>query len=230
MAAPQTACSCGGAHTGERARSDRICALALGGDPVRYTEVDRTAPATQEEVCIMSWARQGPPPTLVTLLPAAFHPLPLYFSKAPLHKAWPGGLKEAGTPGITAELEQRSVTVETHAAFSRDRHQELLYLRSKMIDLEDRSRRDNVQFLGFLETIEGTDMHSFLRETLPKLTGLTLDPPDFQRAHRLGPKQQDAANRPCPIIACSCDTRRPANSYREPAHTDPAGWTDRRSG
>ncbi|KAJ1206068.1 hypothetical protein NDU88_001478 [Pleurodeles waltl] len=59
-------------------------------------------------------------------------------------------------------LEQRVTTVEAHVASSRDWEQELLYLRSKMTNLEDRSRRDNVRFLGFPENIEGEDIHSFL--------------------------------------------------------------------
>ncbi|KAJ1115230.1 hypothetical protein NDU88_003456 [Pleurodeles waltl] len=46
-------------------------------------------------------------------------------------------------------------------------------------------------------------MHSLLQETLPKLTGITFDPPlEFQRAHRLGPKRPDTTVRPRPIIAC----------------------------
>ncbi|KAJ1214656.1 hypothetical protein NDU88_002274 [Pleurodeles waltl] len=40
-------------------------------------------------------------------------------------------------------LEQRVTTVEAQASSSLDRDQELLYLCSKLIDLEDRSRRDN---------------------------------------------------------------------------------------
>ncbi|KAJ1203493.1 hypothetical protein NDU88_007278 [Pleurodeles waltl] len=98
---------------------------------------------------------------------------------------------------------QRVSTVEMHITSFTDRDQELLYLLSKLIDLEDRSRRNNIRFLGFLETIEGADIHSYLRETLPKLTGLTFDPSlEFQRVHRLGPKRRDDANRPRPIIAC----------------------------
>ncbi|KAJ1092979.1 hypothetical protein NDU88_006089 [Pleurodeles waltl] len=109
----------------------------------------------------------------------------------------------AGFQSRELGLEQRVSTVETHITSFTDRDQELLHLRSKLIDLEDRSRRDNVRFLGFPETIEGADIHSYLRETLPKLTGLTFDPPlEFQRVHRLGPKRQEDANRPHPIIAC----------------------------
>ncbi|KAJ1093687.1 hypothetical protein NDU88_006783 [Pleurodeles waltl] len=98
----------------------------------------------------------------------------------------------AGFQSRVTALEQRMMTVETPVALALDRDQELLYLRSKVIDLEDRSRSDNVCFLGFPETIEGADVQSFLKTTLPQLTGLTFDPPlEFQRAHRLGPKRRD---------------------------------------
>ncbi|KAJ1174183.1 hypothetical protein NDU88_006006 [Pleurodeles waltl] len=105
----------------------------------------------------------------------------------------------AGFQSRVLGLEQRVSTVETHIISFTDRDQELLYLRTKLIDLEDRSRRDNVRSLGFPETIEGADIHSYLRETLPKITGLTFDPHlGFQRVHRFGPKRRDDANRPRP--------------------------------
>ncbi|KAJ1139541.1 hypothetical protein NDU88_005911 [Pleurodeles waltl] len=50
----------------------------------------------------------------------------------------------AGFQSRVMGLDQQVSLVEAHAASSRDRDQELLYLRSKMTDLEDRSRRDNV--------------------------------------------------------------------------------------
>ncbi|KAJ1147826.1 hypothetical protein NDU88_000680 [Pleurodeles waltl] len=94
-------------------------------------------------------------------------------------------------------LEQRVTIIEAQFASSQDRDQELLFLRSKMTDLEDRSRRDNIRFRGFPENIEGEDIHAFLQETLPKLTGITFDPPlEFQRPHRLGPRRPDTATRP----------------------------------
>ncbi|KAJ1159744.1 hypothetical protein NDU88_000249 [Pleurodeles waltl] len=100
-------------------------------------------------------------------------------------------------------LEQRVSTVEAHASSFQDRDQELLFLRSKLTDLEDRSRRDNVCFLGFPENNEGEDLHGFLRETLPSLTGITFEPPlEFHRAHRLGPRRPGMDTRPRPIIAC----------------------------
>ncbi|KAJ1099276.1 hypothetical protein NDU88_004378 [Pleurodeles waltl] len=93
-------------------------------------------------------------------------------------------------------LEQRVTTVEAQVASSQDRDQELLFLRSKMTYLEDRSRRDNVRFLGFPRNSEGEDIHASLLEMLPKLTGINFDPPlEFQRAHRMGPRRPDAATR-----------------------------------
>ncbi|KAJ1124281.1 hypothetical protein NDU88_002742 [Pleurodeles waltl] len=112
-------------------------------------------------------------------------------------------LDTAGFQSSVMGLEQRVTMVEAQAATSQARDQELLYLCSKLTDLEDRSRRDNVRFLGFPETIEGEDMHSFLRETLLKLTDITFNPPlEFHRSHRLGPKRPRATARPLPIIAC----------------------------
>ncbi|KAJ1214204.1 hypothetical protein NDU88_001830 [Pleurodeles waltl] len=109
----------------------------------------------------------------------------------------------AGFQSRVMGLEQRVTMVEAQVATSQDRDQILLYLRSKLADLEDRSRRDNIRFLGFPEAIEGEDMHSFLREALPKLTGITFDPPlEFHRAHRLIPKRPGETAHPRPIIAC----------------------------
>ncbi|KAJ1128379.1 hypothetical protein NDU88_006758 [Pleurodeles waltl] len=100
-------------------------------------------------------------------------------------------------------LEQWVTMIEAQVASSPDRDQELLFLYSKMMDLEDRSQRDNVRLLGFPENNEGEDIQAFLRETLPKLTGITFDPPlKFQRVHRLGPRRPETAIRPQPIIAC----------------------------
>ncbi|KAJ1108384.1 hypothetical protein NDU88_005760 [Pleurodeles waltl] len=97
-------------------------------------------------------------------------------------------------------LEQR---VTTQATLAADRDQELLYLHSKVIDLEDTSRRDNIRFLGFPKEVEGADVQSFLKNTLPRLTGLTFDPPlEFQRAQRLGSKRREGTSHPRPIIAC----------------------------
>ncbi|KAJ1129040.1 hypothetical protein NDU88_007411 [Pleurodeles waltl] len=94
-------------------------------------------------------------------------------------------------------LEQRVSKVEAHASSFQDRDKEHLFLCSKLTDLEDRSRRDNVCFVGFPENLEGEDLHRFLRDTLPRLTGITFEPPlEFQRAHRLGPRRTGTDARP----------------------------------
>ncbi|KAJ1217218.1 hypothetical protein NDU88_004813 [Pleurodeles waltl] len=112
-------------------------------------------------------------------------------------------LEIAGFQSQISGLDHRVAAVESQVVLQTDRDQEILYLRSKLTDLEDRSRRNNVRFLGFPEGIEGTDILSYLRDTLPKLADITFDPPlEFQRAHRLGLKRQNGKDRPRPIIAC----------------------------
>ncbi|KAJ1099500.1 hypothetical protein NDU88_004601 [Pleurodeles waltl] len=165
---------------------------------------------------------KGPPPTLAVLPPTKHHVMAVSAQESTmdriLQEISPVGHRLEGMVGamasLTAEtksihkdiasfqtrvlgLEQRVTTVEAQAASFQDRDQELLFLRSKLTDLDDRSQRDNIQFLGFLENIEGEDIHAFLWETLPKLTGITFDPPlEFQRAHRLGPRRLDTDTRP----------------------------------
>ncbi|KAJ1211504.1 hypothetical protein NDU88_006863 [Pleurodeles waltl] len=104
----------------------------------------------------------------------------------------------AGFQSRVTGLEQRIGSLEAQATVAQDRDQDLLYLRSKLTDLEDRSRRDNIRLLGIPENEEGTDMQAFLNSTLSKLTS----PLEFQRAHRVGPKRSDNSSRPRPIIAC----------------------------
>ncbi|KAJ1181301.1 hypothetical protein NDU88_006509 [Pleurodeles waltl] len=109
----------------------------------------------------------------------------------------------AGFQSRVTGLEHRMGSLEMQVATSQDREQDLLYLRSKLTDLEDRSRRDNIRLLGIPENEEGTDIQAFLGSTLPKLISLDFDPPlEFQRAHRVGPKHSDKSSRPQPIIAC----------------------------
>ncbi|KAJ1123662.1 hypothetical protein NDU88_002130 [Pleurodeles waltl] len=94
-------------------------------------------------------------------------------------------------------LEEGVTAVKDHLNTLLDLEQELLFLCSKLIDLEDRSRKDNVCFFGFPERLEGPNIHGFLQKVLPALTGITFDPPlEFQRAHLLGSKTLDGASRP----------------------------------
>ncbi|KAJ1132068.1 hypothetical protein NDU88_010398 [Pleurodeles waltl] len=100
--------------------------------------------------------------------------------------------------GMDSTISMLAIETKTiHSDIARpDREQELLFLHSKRIDLEDRSRRDNVRFLGFPERIEEPNFQAFLQKVLPALTGITFDPPlEFQQAHRLGSKRPDGASR-----------------------------------
>ncbi|KAJ1207698.1 hypothetical protein NDU88_003088 [Pleurodeles waltl] len=90
-------------------------------------------------------------------------------------------------------------SLETQINTSQEREQDFIYLRSKLTDMEDRSRRDNIRVLGIPENEEGLDMQAFLTSTLPKMISLDFDLPlEFQRAHRIGPKRSDNSS----IIAC----------------------------
>ncbi|KAJ1172623.1 hypothetical protein NDU88_004467 [Pleurodeles waltl] len=137
----------------------------------------------------------------------------------------------AGFQKQVTGLEQRVTTVETHITSWVDRDQELLYLRSKQIDLEDRSRRDNVRFLGFLENIKGADIHSYLRETLPKLTGIIFYPPlEFQRVGlQYQTQSMDTASsiRPQdplgPLLSVASSASAPEDTGRPTAGSHPRG-------
>ncbi|KAJ1150983.1 hypothetical protein NDU88_003770 [Pleurodeles waltl] len=103
----------------------------------------------------------------------------------------------AGFQSKVAGLEHCMGTLETHVATVQDSNQDLLYLLSKITDLKDRSRRDNIRLFGIPENEEGPDVQVFPGSILPKLTSLPFDPPlEFQRAHRVGPKRPDGASRP----------------------------------
>uniref|UniRef100_H2ZVD0 L1 transposable element RRM domain-containing protein n=1 Tax=Latimeria chalumnae TaxID=7897 RepID=H2ZVD0_LATCH len=56
---------------------------------------------------------------------------------------------------------------------------------SRIDDLENRSRRNNVRILGFPEGVEGNNLCTFLIKILPDLLGLDpSDPLEIERAHR----------------------------------------------
>ncbi|KAJ1150599.1 hypothetical protein NDU88_003389 [Pleurodeles waltl] len=100
------------------------------------------------------------------------------------------------------DLDHRLTTVEAQVAALLDQDAELRLLRAKFIDLEDRSRRDNVQFFGIPDHKEGSDITTFLKNLIHELTGLDFSPPfEFQRVHRIGPMHKVASGRPHPIIA-----------------------------
>ncbi|KAJ1148580.1 hypothetical protein NDU88_001408 [Pleurodeles waltl] len=58
-------------------------------------------------------------------------------------------LEIAGFQSQISGLDHRVAAVESQVALQTDRDQELLHLRSKLTDLEDRSGGNNIRFLGF---------------------------------------------------------------------------------
>ncbi|KAJ1089372.1 hypothetical protein NDU88_002523 [Pleurodeles waltl] len=122
-------------------------------------------------------------------------------------------------------LEQRMGLVEAQTTMSRDRDQDLLYLRSKLTDMEDRNRRDYIRLHGIPENEEGVDVQSFLRSILPKLTSLDFDPPiEFQRAHRVGPKRPATPQDLEQSLRAYYSTTRLVKYFKRHANTDPSNW------
>ena len=84
-------------------------------------------------------------------------------------------------------------------------HVEMKEVRDKTIDLEDRSRRDNLVFYGIDES-SGEDCEKlviekiFINSGLFKKEEIDESVNIFERVHRLGPKKRDQ-ERPRPIIA-----------------------------
>ncbi|CAI5655064.1 unnamed protein product [Oreochromis niloticus] len=76
-------------------------------------------------------------------------------------------------------------------------------LRLKVLDLEGRSRRQNIKIVGLPEKIENGRMVEFLSKFLPKLLGAdNFDKPlDIDRAHRLGGRTPGERDRPRVTIA-----------------------------
>ncbi|KAJ1215932.1 hypothetical protein NDU88_003538 [Pleurodeles waltl] len=100
-----------------------------------------------------------------------------------------------------AGFQNRVVSLKTHMTSTEDflnklsdRDQELLYLHSNAIDLEDQNRRDNICLFHFPERLEGSDMKWFPKVTLPTPTGFTFDPPlELQRVHHIGSASHNLA-------------------------------------
>ncbi|KAJ1219128.1 hypothetical protein NDU88_006699 [Pleurodeles waltl] len=94
----------------------------------------------------------------------------------------------AGFQDRVEGVERRLTVVKYCLNTVPDRDQELLYLRDKLTDLEDWSRKDNIRFFGFPEHVAGADVKDFLKGLHPSLVGLTFDPPlEIQWAQYLGP-------------------------------------------
>uniref|UniRef100_A0A672QA94 L1 transposable element RRM domain-containing protein n=1 Tax=Sinocyclocheilus grahami TaxID=75366 RepID=A0A672QA94_SINGR len=95
---------------------------------------------------------------------------------------------------VNANVRAVKQEVNTH-------QQEIMNLRDKMVEMEDRSRRCNVRLVGLPEAAEGENAVQFLQEYLPKWIpslqgGGKIE---IQRAHRIY-GSRDKTNRPRTLI------------------------------
>ena len=83
------------------------------------------------------------------------------------------------------------------------RRDELEGLKEKLVDMEDRHRRNNLRFIGIPEGSEQDDMLSYLRKILSQLLGIASPPDgwDIERAHRALAPRPPSTERPRPVIA-----------------------------
>ncbi|KAK1885671.1 LINE-1 retrotransposable element ORF1 protein [Dissostichus eleginoides] len=76
------------------------------------------------------------------------------------------------------------------------------FLMSKVDDLENRSRRSNLRFIGILESAEGSDIIGFMSRLIPQLLGPDAFPtlPIIERAHRSPTARQNSRASPRAIM------------------------------
>ncbi|CAL9690491.1 unnamed protein product [Knipowitschia caucasica] len=84
---------------------------------------------------------------------------------------------------------------------------QLQSLSEKIVEMEDRSRRDNLLVFNLKEGVEGSNMVSYLTENVPRwfpafARGAPGSPnnPEIMRAHRLGPAPSRTTPNPRPVI------------------------------
>ncbi|KAJ1177777.1 hypothetical protein NDU88_003029 [Pleurodeles waltl] len=121
----------------------------------------------------------------------------------------------AGFRETVHDLDRCLMTVEDQVVALPDQEAELRSLRAKIINLEDRSCKDNICLFGIPEHKEDSDIKTVLKNLLPELTGLDFSSPlEFQRVHRIGPLHKATSDKPCPIIACTMN--RLARPFQQP--------------
>ncbi|KAJ4939396.1 hypothetical protein JOQ06_028845, partial [Pogonophryne albipinna] len=76
------------------------------------------------------------------------------------------------------------------------------FLMSKVDDLENRSRRSNLRFVGIQESAEGSDIIGFMSQLIPQLLGPDAFPtlPIIERAHRSPTARQNSRASPRAIM------------------------------
>ncbi|KAL7405676.1 hypothetical protein ABVT39_005620 [Epinephelus coioides] len=89
---------------------------------------------------------------------------------------------------ISAKLRERLKKAEATASLQGE---SLEQIQSKLADLEDRSRRDNLRLIYLQEGEEKGNALAYLSANIPKwFPKLAANPPELMRAHRIGPPRQ----------------------------------------
>lgn len=70
----------------------------------------------------------------------------------------------------------------------------------KLEDMENRSRRNNVRFIGFPEGAEGTEVAKFVEDLIPELLSIE-ETVEIERAHRVPSQRPPIGEKPRPILA-----------------------------
>ena len=95
--------------------------------------------------------------------------------------------------------DQRICTLEARVEALADSNNKLL---AKTLDLESRSRRNNIRVIGLPESIEGPTPTMFFSKLLVELLGEEIleSPPELDRAHRALAARPERGSRPRPVI------------------------------
>lgn len=92
---------------------------------------------------------------------------------------------------ISVKLQERIKKAETTASIHGD---SLDQIQSKLADLEDRSRRDNLRLMFLKEGAEKGNALAYLNANIPKwFPRLAANPPELMRAHRVGHLRQSTS-------------------------------------
>lgn len=96
-------------------------------------------------------------------------------------------------------LEERAQSLEATCTMLTESNSKLL---TKVIDLESRSRRNNIRIVGLPESIEGPRPTTFFSELLVEVfgNGVLNSPPECDRAHRSLSEKPKPGQRPRPVI------------------------------
>ncbi len=97
------------------------------------------------------------------------------------------------------DLSQRVSELENVCSGLRESNTKLT---AKVVDLEGRSRRQNIRILGLAESIEGERATHFFSDLLCEIFGKEVlpSPPEIDRAHRSLTAKPASGQRPCPVI------------------------------